>query len=195
MCGRFASDLPPELVARLFDARNALLNIAPNWNTAPTQQAMVVRRHPETGERNLDALTWGLMPSWTKDRKAQRPINARAETVAKLPTFRQAFAKRRAIVPVTAFYEWRRREGEPKQPFAIGRADGLPLVSDCCLSSEFVRVSHLAARNSGKSSTPFPSMQQFREANRQRLQALTTGFELRPVTNLPATLQRTLSGI
>ena len=128
MCGRFASDLPPELVARLFDARNALLNIAPNWNTAPTQQAMVVRRHPETGERNLDALTWGLMPSWTKDRKAQRPINARAETVAKLPTFRQAFAKRRAIVPVTAFYEWRRREGEPKQPFAIGRADGSPLA-------------------------------------------------------------------
>ena len=105
MCGRFASDLPPELVARLFGARN-----------------------PETGERNLDALTWGLMPSWTKDRKALRPINARAETVAKLPTFREAFAKRRAIVPVTAFYEWRSREGEPKQPFAIGRADRSPLA-------------------------------------------------------------------
>ena len=105
MCGRFASDLPPELVARLFGARNALTNLAPNWNTAPTQQAMVVRRHPETGERNLDALKWGLLPSWTKDLKAQRPINARAETMAKLPTFRQAYAKRRAIVPIKAFYE------------------------------------------------------------------------------------------
>ena len=128
MCGRFASDLPPELVARIFRARNALTNLAPNWNTAPTQQAMVVRRHPETGERSLDALTWGLMPSWTKDPKAQKPINARAETVARLPTFRQAFAKRRGIVPITAFYEWRRHEGEPKQPFAIARADGSPLA-------------------------------------------------------------------
>ncbi len=128
MCGRFASDLPPELVARLFGARNALTNLAPNWNTAPTQHAMVIRRHPESGERNLDALKWGLLPSWTKDLKAQRPINARAETVAKLPTFRQAYAKRRAIIPITAFYEWRRREGEPKQPFAIGRADRSPLA-------------------------------------------------------------------
>lgn len=89
----------------------------------------MVRRHPDTGERHLDALRWGLLPGWTKDPKAaQRPINARAETVAKLPTFRQAYAKRRAIVPITAFYEWRRREGEPKQPFAIGRADGSPLA-------------------------------------------------------------------
>ena len=58
----------------------------------------------------------------------KRPINARAETVAQLPTFRGAFAKRRAVVVVEAFYEWRRPEGQPKQPFAIARADGSPLA-------------------------------------------------------------------
>jgi transposase len=68
-------------------------------------------------------------------------------------------------------------------------------LSDCCLSLEFVRVSHLAARNSGESSTHFPSLQQFRELNHQPLQGLTRRLELRPVTKLPATLQRTLSGI
>ena len=129
MCGRFASTPPPELVARLFATRNALPNLGPNWNTAPTQEALVVRRHPETAERHLDALKWGLLPSWTKDPvHAKRPINARAETVSKLPTFRGAFAKRRAIVVIEAFYEWRRPEGQPKQPFAIARGDGSPLA-------------------------------------------------------------------
>ncbi|MDQ2802251.1 MAG: SOS response-associated peptidase [Pseudomonadota bacterium] len=129
MCGRFANDLPPELVARIFGTRNPLPNLAPNWNTAPSQDALVVRRHPDTGERSLDALQWGLLPSWTKDpAHAKRPINARSETVAQLPTFRGAFAKRRAIIPMRAFYEWRRREGQPKQPFAIARADGSPLA-------------------------------------------------------------------
>ncbi len=125
MCGRFAVDLPPELIGRMFGTRNATPNMPPNWNTAPSQMALVVRRQPQTGERHLDPLQWGLLPSWTKDPKAaQRPINARAETVAKLPTFRDAYAKRRAIVPVQAFYEWKRDPDRPKVPFAIARADG-----------------------------------------------------------------------
>ncbi len=129
MCGRFASTLAPELIARLFATRNLLPNLGPNWNTAPSQEALVVRRHPDTGERHLDALKWGLLPSWTKDTaKAKRPINARSETAAQLPTFRGAFAKRRAIIPVAAFYEWRRPEGQPKQPYAIARTDGSPLA-------------------------------------------------------------------
>lgn len=127
MCGRFASDLPPELVSRMFGTRNALPNLAANWNTAPTQDAMVVRRHPESGERHLDILKWGLLPRWAKDPKQQRPINARSETVAKLPTFRDAFVRRRAIIPITAFYEWK-RDGKSKQPFAIGRTDIAPLA-------------------------------------------------------------------
>jgi putative SOS response-associated peptidase YedK len=62
MCGRYASFLPAEVLARLFGARNPLPNVAPSWNVAPTQNAMVVRRHPESGERHLDLLTWGLIP-------------------------------------------------------------------------------------------------------------------------------------
>ena len=129
MCDRFTSTSAPELLARLFATRNALPNLGPNWNTAPSQAALVVRRHPDTGERTLAALKWGLLPGWTKDAAtARRPGNARSETVAKLPSFRGAYAKRRAIVPVEAFYEWRRRDGQSKQPFASARADGSPLA-------------------------------------------------------------------
>ena len=125
MCGRYASFLPPEAIARLFHTAGALPNVAPSWNVAPSQQGMAVRRHPETGERHLDLLTWGLVPHWTKDlRAARRPINARAETVETSPMFRDAFARRRALLPAQAFYEWQRTETAPKQPYAIARRDG-----------------------------------------------------------------------
>ncbi|HET6185016.1 MAG TPA: SOS response-associated peptidase [Acetobacteraceae bacterium] len=128
MCGRFASDLPPEILARIFGTANPVPNIAPSWNLAPTQPALVVRRHPETNERHLDVLRWGLLPYFTKDAKsARRPINLRAETVASLGLCRAAFAKRRCIVPASAFYEWKSVTGG-KQPYAIARADGAPLA-------------------------------------------------------------------
>ncbi len=127
MCGRFASTLPPEALARIFGTVNPLPNTAATWNLAPSQDAMVVRRHPE-GERHLDLLKWGLLPYWTKDpAKAQRPINARAETVATSGMFKGAFAARRCIVPASAFYEWR-KTGGPKQPFAFARQDGQPIA-------------------------------------------------------------------
>ena len=62
MCGRYASFLPPEAIARLFRTTGALPNVAPSWNVAPSHRAMVVRLRPETGERHLDLLTWGLVP-------------------------------------------------------------------------------------------------------------------------------------
>ena len=128
MCGRYASFLPPEAMARIFGTRNPLPNLKPTWNMAPTMQAPVVRRHPESGERHLDALTWGFVPAFTKDLKqARRPANARAETVATSGMFRNAMAKRRCIVPASAFYEWKAAEGG-KQPYAIARADGEPLA-------------------------------------------------------------------
>ena len=68
----------------------------------------VVRLHPESRDRHLDLLRWGLVPFNTADLKATRkPINARSETVATSPMFRAAFAKRRCLVPAAAFYEWR----------------------------------------------------------------------------------------
>ncbi|MCA7118287.1 MAG: SOS response-associated peptidase [Acidibrevibacterium sp.] len=129
MCGRYASFLPPEAIARLCRTTGALPNVAPSWNVAPSHQAMVVRRHPETGERHIDLLTWGLVPPWTKDlRAARRPINARAETVATSPMFPHAFARRRALIPAQAFYEWQRTGNGSKQPFAIARRDGETLA-------------------------------------------------------------------
>jgi putative SOS response-associated peptidase YedK len=95
---------------------------------APTMSAPVVRRHPESEERHLDLLTWGLVPSFTKDFKAARkPINARAETVASSGMFKNALAKRRCLVPAAAFYEWKATP-EGKVPGAIARADGDPLA-------------------------------------------------------------------
>ena len=128
MCGRFASSLPPDRLREIFATLGAVPNHAPSWNVAPTQNALVIRRHPETGERRLDALSWGLIPSFTEDPKGGRkPINARAETIATSGMFRGAFAACRCLVPLDAFYEW---ETTPtgKQPWAFARADGEPLV-------------------------------------------------------------------
>lgn len=128
MCGRYASFLPPELIARLFGTRNALPNLKPTWNMAPTMDAPVVRRHPETGERHLDALTWGFIPAFTKSlNQARRPVNARAETVTTSGMFRNAFVKRRCLVPAAAFYEWQAGPAG-KTPYAIARADGDPMA-------------------------------------------------------------------
>ncbi len=128
MCGRYASFLPPEMIARLFGAVNPLPNLRATWNMTPMMQAPVIRLHPDTHERHLDALTWGFVPAFTKSLKeARKPINARAETVATSGMFRAAFAKRRCIVPASAFYEWRADPGG-KTPFAIARADGEPMA-------------------------------------------------------------------
>ena len=86
----------------------------------------MVRHNPKTGERSLDVLRWGLIPHFERDPAHARMLNnARAETVAKLPSFRGAFAARRCLVPAEAFYEWK-RDGRLMQPFAIARADSGP---------------------------------------------------------------------
>ena len=124
MCGRYASKNSAEDLAERFHVTGRLPRLSPSWNIAPSQEAPVIRRHPQTGERHLDLLQWGLLPHWTKDPgSARRPINARAETIASSAFFRDAFAARRALVPADAFYEWK-REGDHKQPFAAARADG-----------------------------------------------------------------------
>ena len=127
MCGRYASFLPAEALARLFGTVNPLPNLETTWNMAPTRDAPVVRLC-RTGERHLDALKWGLVPSFTKDlKKARKPINARSETIARSGMFREAFARRRCLVPAPIYYEWR-DDPEGKVPFAVSRKDGDPVV-------------------------------------------------------------------
>ncbi len=150
MCGRFASQLPPELLRRAFAALGDIPNTPPIWNVAPTQAALVVRRHPETGERRLDALRWGLVPHFTKDLKAcKRPINARSETIASSGMFRGALAARRCLVPADAFYEWKAM-ADGKQPYAIARTDGAPLAFAGCGKAGAIRP----ARCCGRSPSP-----------------------------------------
>ena len=89
MCGRYASFLPPDFIARLFGTVNVLPNLQPTWNMAPAKVAPVVLRHPQSGERHLAALKWGLVPYFTKDlKKTRKPINAQSETVATSSTSR-----------------------------------------------------------------------------------------------------------
>ncbi len=128
MCGRYASFLPAEALARLFRTANPLPNFAPSWNIAPSQAAPVVRLHPETKARHLDLLRWGLLPHFVKDAgHARRPINAQAETHASSGMFRGAFVRRRCLVPANSFYEFK-TTANGKQPYALARADGQVLA-------------------------------------------------------------------
>jgi putative SOS response-associated peptidase YedK len=97
-------------------------NYPPRWNGAPSQDLLVIRRNHETGEVSLDALRWGLIPHWCAD-----PNNAKCETVHTLPTFRDAYRRRRCILPVDGFFEWKAIKGQKaKQPYAIAMKDGKP---------------------------------------------------------------------
>lgn len=128
MCGRFAQQTEVQQLAMQFDVREALPNTRRSWNVAPRASAPVVRLHPETRQRHLDLLQWGLVPRWAQDPKSLKPqINARAETVASSRMFSDAFRKRRCLVPADAYYEWQVTEAG-KQPWAIGRVDGAPLA-------------------------------------------------------------------
>lgn len=131
MCGRYASVLPAEALARVFSTAPPAVSIAPRWNLAPGQDAPVVRRDRHSGARRLDLLRWGLVPHWVRDpAQGRHPINARTETVATAPMFRDAFARRRCLAPADAFYEWQAapETGAPRMPWAVTRADGTPLA-------------------------------------------------------------------
>lgn len=129
MCGRYLLQRPNAEVAQYFEVSGPVPNWPPSWNIAPTQSAPVVRRHPESGARHLDVLQWGLVPSWAKDATgAARLINARADGVAQKPSFRDAFRKRRCIVPMDGFYEWHAGP-DGKQPYACALRDGAPMAA------------------------------------------------------------------
>jgi putative SOS response-associated peptidase YedK len=98
---------------------------APSYNVAPQSLQPVVRLDSETGERELTIMRWGLIPFFAKDAKiAYSTINARAETVAISPVFREPMKRRRCLVPATGFYEWQALDKKSKQPWTIELVDG-----------------------------------------------------------------------
>jgi putative SOS response-associated peptidase YedK len=98
-------------------------NFPPSWNVAPTDSLPIVRG-AKSAHRTLDLMRWGLVPCWAKDIKIGfSTINATAETVATKPVFREAFKRRRCLVPIEAFYEWKKLGPKEKQPYAIALAD------------------------------------------------------------------------
>jgi putative SOS response-associated peptidase YedK len=103
MCGRVIQAKGPisyKIVDGLEIGDSRLDNYPRRWNAYPSQELLVIRQRPDTGERSLDLLTWGLIPYWCSDPKGgRRPINAKSETVVQLPTFREAYRKRRCIRP------------------------------------------------------------------------------------------------
>jgi putative SOS response-associated peptidase YedK len=124
MCGRFIISKFPADVARWFGTTGPLPNSRPRYNAAPTQDVAVVRFNPETKERTLDTLRWGLVPYWAKDVKiGYSLINARSESVAEKPAFREAFKSRRCLIPADGFYEWKKLDPKTKQPYAIVMKD------------------------------------------------------------------------
>jgi putative SOS response-associated peptidase YedK len=131
MCGRIIQASGPLRLA-IVDGLNVrdsrLKNVPKRYNAAPSQELLVIRQNHQTGERLLDLLKWGLIPYWCSDPKGGRkPINAKAETIASLPSFRDAYARRRCIVPIDGFFEWKAIKGRrARQPFAIAMKDRSP---------------------------------------------------------------------
>ena len=119
MCGRITQDLNLRTLFAKYRIPEAApaLNLAPRYNGCPTQEFVACRAAGET--RTLAKLRWGLVPMWAKDLKlGARMINARAETAHEKPAFRSAFRRRRCVIPVNGWFEWRREGGE-KQPYWI----------------------------------------------------------------------------
>ena len=120
MCGRFLLTTPADIIAEAFGLAETV-HVDPRYNIAPTQEAAVVRSEGDL--RRLSMLRWGLVPRWSKDIAiGNRMINARSETVAEKPSFRDAFRKRRCLVPASGFYEWQKTTSG-KQPMCIEMAD------------------------------------------------------------------------
>lgn len=130
MCGRIALYTPPRALARLLDAALAAgldpEAAAPSWNVGPTRTLFGVTGDP--GARVLDEYRWGLVPWWSKDPSgAAKAFNARAETAATKPSFRDAYKSQRVLLPVDGFFEWDQRTST-KVPHFFTRADGGPIV-------------------------------------------------------------------
>jgi putative SOS response-associated peptidase YedK len=124
MCGRYRLSRRKQLIEEHFDSVSGEEDWTPRYNIAPTQPVPIIRQNPKEPIREVSLVRWGLIPSWSKDSSsAAKMINARSETAATLPAFRDAMKSRRCLVPADGFYEWQKK-GENKQPYCFEIGDG-----------------------------------------------------------------------
>jgi putative SOS response-associated peptidase YedK len=120
MCGRYTLTADANILQKAFDLQSIPADYAPRYNIAPTQSVYAIKTQ---ANRQLEALQWGLIPSWAKDASiGSKLINARSETVSEKPSFRSAFKARRCLIPATGFYEWQ-KIGKQKKPHYIYMQD------------------------------------------------------------------------
>lgn len=126
MCGRFVGFRRLEELLKQFPIDNTACEAAASYNIAPSQEILAIVRR--SGENWLDKYHWGLVPFWAQDVTiGNRMINARAETVAQKPSFRNAFKKRRCLIPADGFFEWKGAKGR-KQPYYLTLPDQRPFA-------------------------------------------------------------------
>lgn len=126
MCGRFVGFRNFEQLKQYFPIDEAKCEAVVNYNVAPTQQILAIARLD--GSNVLDKYHWGLVPFWAKDTTiGYKMINARSETIATKPSFREAFKKRRCLILADGFYEWKGKKGD-KQPMFITLPDESPFA-------------------------------------------------------------------
>lgn len=126
MCGRYTLTTDPLVLMERFHLTSADVVVTPRYNIAPTQPVAIVY---DVSPRVLSAARWGLIPSWAKDASiGTRMINARAETLAEKPSFRNLLRKRRCLVLADGFYEWRKNPDGTKTPMRVMLTSGEPFA-------------------------------------------------------------------
>src|SRR5579864_8743636 len=124
MCGRYRLSRRKQIIEEHFDCDPWDEDWNPRYNVAPTQPVPVIRQHPKEPIRQVSTMGWGLIPHWAKSPSgAAGMINARSETAATKPAFRDPLKLRRCLIPADGFYEWARK-GASKQPFCFEVNDG-----------------------------------------------------------------------
>jgi putative SOS response-associated peptidase YedK len=134
MCGRYFRRSDKQRIAEAFHLgvfEDLPLEVAPSYNIAPTTMQPVIRNNRDTGEREIIAMRWGMVPNFAKslaDFKGFSTINAKAETLLSKPLWRVPFHRRRCLIPADGFYEWKRLDEKTKQPYAFALRSGEPFA-------------------------------------------------------------------
>ena len=119
MCGRYRLSRRKQIIEEHFETGDWQDDWSPRYNITPTQPVPVIRQHPKEPIRQIASMRWGLIPNWAKDASsAAGTINARSETAAEKPAFRDPLKFRRCLIPADRFYEWK-RTATSKQPYCF----------------------------------------------------------------------------